>query len=246
MKTFSFSRSALEILFPNFCTICGSRLVPQKTESICGKCYSEIRYVLPPICRICGIEVHGEKKRENLCGDCLRREPFFSLARSLVRYNPPVQHLVHKLKYGKDSSVIDGLAEIIASCDLKLYFDCDCIIPVPLHPKRLRKRGFNQAVVLAKLFFPDKRELLKLDLLARVIDTRPQTKLNGIERRKNLSGAFRINSGRSIERQKVCLVDDVFTTGTTVNECSKILRLQGATEVNVLTFARVDISNRGR
>ncbi len=195
---------------------------------------------------MCGVEVHGEKCRDYLCGACLYKAPPFVVARSLVRYGPVVQQLVHRLKYRADTSVVTALIEIVSCCDLSLFADCDLIIPVPLHRKRLQQRGLNQAVIMARIFFPELQKLFKPVGLRRTVNTRPQTKLSGDGRRKNLDGVFSVNYRMSVENKTVCLVDDVFTTGTTASECSKALLHRGAKEVRVLTFARVEVSQHGR
>lgn len=194
---------------------------------------------------MCGIEVTGEKHRSFLCARCLHRAPPFAIARSLVRYGPVVQQLIHKLKYNADTSVVTGLIEVVSSCDLSLFDDCDLILPVPLHRKRLQKRRLNQAVIMARILFSDRLELLRVDGLVRTVNTNAQTRLSGEERRQNLRDAFSVKCRKNIENKIVCLVDDVFTTGTTVSECSKILLHEGAREVRVLTFARVAVSKSG-
>jgi ComF family protein len=164
----------------------------------------------------------------------------------MVRYEPEVQKLVHKLKYSGDLSVLPGISELIGRYDMTEFSDIDCIVVVPLHLKRLRRRGFNQAAVLAGLFFADRRSLIKTDWLVRTRNTVPQTKLDRTARRKNLRGAFDARATSNFQGATVCLVDDVFTTGTTVRECSQVIQQEGAAEVKVLTLARVNLSHRDR
>jgi len=114
----------------------------------------------------------------------------------------------------------------------------DLIVPVPLHPSRLRERGFNQALLLARAFFPKDRRVTA-DLLVRLRPTEPQTNFNGAARRTNLKNAFGIVKPHRLTGKKILLIDDVFTTGTTVNECAMVLKKAGAAEVMVLTLARV-------
>jgi len=116
----------------------------------------------------------------------------------------------------------------------------DIILPVPLHIKRLRQRGFNQALVLARRLFFDDRKKLRFNLLSRQADTASQTGLSGIERRKNLKNAFRVESPSKIAGRQILIIDDVFTTGSTVNECAKALKAAGAKRVDVLTICRAD------
>jgi ComF family protein len=156
-----------------------------------------------------------------------------------------VRQLVHKLKYGGDTFVVGALRDLIGSCDLSFFSDCTWIVPVPLHLERLRSRGLNQAAILARLFFSQRLKEIRPDGLIRIRHTVAQTELRGRDRRKNLHNAFRLGDGFVPENSIVCLVDDVFTTGTTVNECSKVLKLHGACMVKVLTLARAGMSQCG-
>ncbi|GAB6190341.1 hypothetical protein JCM39068_00900 [Desulfocastanea catecholica] len=176
----------------------------------------------------------------------MKSPPPYSSARSVVRYEREVQQLVHKLKYSSDLSVLPGISELIGRYDMAEFADVDWIVVVPLHLKRLRRRGFNQAAVLAGLFFADRRNLIKADWLVRTRNTVPQTKLGRTARRRNLRGAFDARATSYFHGAVVCLVDDVFTTGTTVQECSQVILQEGAVEVKVLTFARVNVPHRGR
>ena len=117
--------------------------------------------------------------------------------------------------------------------------DVDRIVPVPLFPGRLKKRGLNQSLLLARIFFPEAGEALLVDTLIRMRDTPPQTTLDGVARRKNLHAAFAVNHPEAVCGRRIFLVDDVLTTGTTVTECGKALLAAGATEIRVVTVARV-------
>ena len=156
----------------------------------------------------------------------------------MVMYEAGIRHLVHELKYGGGTFVAGALKDLIGGFDLSLFVDCDWIVPVPLHLTRLRQRGVNQAAVLARLFFAESGHRICPDGLIRLRNTVAQTDLRGSERRKNLKRAFQVRSGYNFLNSNVCLVDDVFTTGTTVSECSKILKQHGANQVKVLTLAR--------
>ena len=149
--------------------------------------------------------------------------------------NKPVVELLHRLKYKKDTSVSGSFREIMAATEMMASVPvCDLIVPVPLYRARLRKRGLNQSLVLAT-FFPGGKDKIVRDLLVRVKDTSPQTGLNGIERRRNLKGAFAVNQEVPVKGKKILLVDDVFTTGTTVSECSKTLK-----KIGLFRSARMD------
>ena len=157
--------------------------------------------------------------------------------RSLCLYQQPVSGLIHRLKYGADRAVLPALAEIARQGGPALEVDCDLIIPVPLHASRLRRRGLDQALLLAQLFFP-KRRTIRRDLLIRHRPTTPQTGLSGTARRQNLSGAFSLSqTSESIAGKRLLLVDDVRTTGSTLAECGRVLMVHGAASVSCLTLA---------
>ena len=240
------AKSCMDIVLPPGCAVCGVRMPCEGYGSFCDQCGLGIRHLIAPFCRICGCEVFGVVRHNPLCGECLGNPPPYSIARSVVRYEPQVQQLVHKLKYGRELSVIPGISELIRNFDMKEFTDIDCVVVVPLHLKRLRQRGLNQAAVLAKLFFADRLTLIKSDWLIRTRNTVPQTELGRSARRRNLKGAFQVRATSDFQGAEVCLVDDVFTTGTTVKECSKVIMKSGAGAVKVLTLARVNSPNRGR
>jgi ComF family protein len=143
-------------------------------------------------------------------------------------------------------SVLPCLSELIQECDLSLFDSCDYYVPVPLHRKRLQQRGFNQALWLTRLCFGKHNPRIAPAVLHRTINSVPQVTLNGRERRKSLRKAFICSTKIDISGATMCLVDDVYTTGTTVSECSRALLAGGAERVVVLTLARVDVPHRGR
>lgn len=226
-----------QLLFPPACAVCWLRLPPGSVSTMCPSCREKLVFLSPPFCSRCGAELAGAADRNHRCGDCLRRPPPYTLARSLVRYERSVALLLRRLKYHGDTSVLPAIGELVAECRLDAFAGCRAIIPVPLHLERHRQRGLNQASLLAQAFFPDKKASIRRDLLFRTRNTPAQTTLSGHQRRRNLDGAFAVRPGMSVAGV-VCLVDDVFTTGSTVAECSKVLLRHGAEEVRVLTLAR--------
>lgn len=236
----------MDILFPRRCAACGKKLFEKSGRKMCGDCRSDITFLHQPLCRICGMEFVGDREWNHICGACLREPPPFLLARSVVRYSAVVQRLLYGLKYGADTSVLPGIVEIIAQFDITPFDHCDYVIPVPLYLKRLRRRGLNQSVLLAKLIFPEKNQSkLKTGVLIRTRNTAPQTTLDGVKRRKNLKGAFVMAKNAELNQKAICLVDDVFTTGTTVSECSRVLCSHGAREVKIITLTRAEMTHCG-
>jgi ComF family protein len=181
----------------------------------------------------------GTTDDTHMCGNCLQDAPPYNQARSWFHYEAPITTLLHRLKFLGDSGAVDTLAKLILwhaqGFDPACY---DCVIPVPLHPSRLRQRGLNQSMVLARALFAANRSALLPVTLKKTRDTVAQTGLDGVARRKNLSGAFVLSPQSSVVGQHVCLIDDVFTTGTTVAECTRVLKNGGAASVDVWTVAR--------
>lgn len=230
----------LDLVFPPRCLLCGAFPGWRSHEPLCRACREGIAYIRPPLCACCGkVLAAAQPGRDHHCQDCLVRPPPFGVARSCIRYDQAASLLLHRLKYHGDTAVLPVLRHIVQRADIAGPCTPDLIVPVPLHPVRLRGRGLNQAALLARLFFPDRAAAIRCDLLRRIRDTPAQTALDGAARRANLQRAFAVADAAQLQGRTVCVVDDVFTTGTTVAECSRTLRRAGAAEVSVLTLARV-------
>ncbi len=232
-------RAVRELCFPAVCLLCRESLPAFTAVHLCPVCLARMRLVQPPLCQCCGVEFSGAGD-SHYCGPCLASPPHFSRARAIFRYDDESAKLVHAFKYGGKTvgrATFCALAkEVGPLADLEAP---ELIIPVPLHAKRLKARGFNQALVLARFLFPQQRKRIAPRLLIRTRWTEPQTTLSGRERRLNLGGAFVVRHPERICGRHVLLVDDVFTTGTTLNECAKVLKEHGAARVEALTLARV-------
>jgi ComF family protein len=208
---------------------------------LCRGCRAEVNLIRRPLCLCCGRQFPGATGGDHLCGLCLNDHYHFTRARALVRYHPPLTTIISRFKYHGQTSGLKSFQAIRRQVrSLDDLFQPEIIIPVPLHRQRLRKRGFNQALLLARAFYPEQLDLIDFKTLERHRYTEPQTSLSGKARRGNLKNAFRVTAGEKVTGKRVMLVDDVFTTGTTVNECAKVLKKAGAGEVQVLTLARVD------
>ena len=227
-----------DLLFPPSCFVCS--VSPSGAAcGICSDCLQNVSLISTPLCSVCGREMPDSAAGDHLCGSCLRKRPPYSSARGIAHYQEPVASLLHSLKYQGDTSALPALQEIIALSAPAAPTEEDRIIPVPLYIHRLRQRGFNQALLLAQLFFPQRKNCILVDTLRRIRHTVPQTGLNGVARRKNMRKAFSVRNAKQVQGRKIILVDDVYTTGTTVAECSRVLFAAGAREVHVLTLARV-------
>lgn len=232
--------SLLDIWLPSVCSCCRHPLSIGSDRKLCNGCFAAVEFMRSPICICCGAGLNRDGGSEDrFCGQCLRQAPFFDTARSFVYYQEPASTLLIKLKFQADTRAAASIGRLISQVSPKIiYRSYDLIVPVPLHHTRLRKRGLNQSLILARLMFGDYRKNIVPTGLIRVKNSVAQTKLSGRKRRRNLINAFSINPHVDVAGKAVCVVDDVFTTGTTVSECAKTLKKAGACRVDVWTFAR--------
>ena len=236
----------LDWLYPPRCRFCRDSILGHDNECFCVKCRKRVREITHPLCTLCGQPFLDTGGDDHLCGNCLVRKPNFVQARAWACYprdegeDHPLREVVQRFKYGRKVSLGKPLGRLMAMACRAFFQQCafDVIIPVPLHPQRLRWRGFNQSVILAREV--SRSWGLPVDplILLRSKETPPQTQLSEEERRKNVRRAFALNPAKPVEGRKVLLVDDVYTSGATVNECSRTLIQGGVEEVHVLTLAR--------
>jgi len=229
----------LDILFPERCLACGKGMKGSQKISYCTTCRQDVRLICEPFCTTCGKPFDHAAGGNHLCSFCLMHDWYFKQARAVVRYQSPVTEAVKMFKYRGKMYGLATFAALSQQCLLRQPLSQpDVILPVPLHTKRLRQRGFNQAFILCKKIFPEWKHKIDPQVLVRHRWIRPQTSLSGIERRRNVKNAFKVNKPEKIKNKKILLVDDVFTTGATVNECARVLLGSQASEVVVFTFAR--------
>jgi ComF family protein len=233
-------------LYPPRCRACSKTIYGRDAEYFCGACWPQIRLVARSLCNRCGRPFPDARGDDHHCAACLTRPPHFVRARAWGCYprdeiaEHPLRQVVQKFKYGRKVSLGKPLGRLMAQGCQEFLETCpvDLIVPVPLHPKRLRWRGFNQSLLLARQVSHLYRVPIDAFLLYRKRETPAQTQLTEEERRKNVRGAFAIASAEALEEKCVLLVDDVYTSGATVNECSRVLVREGAREVYVVTLAR--------
>jgi ComF family protein len=230
-----------DIIFPPRCLGCGEILHPHRGQLFCPACKEKIKFITGNLCPVCGTTFFDSPAASHLCGNCLENKTYFSCARAVVSYETIILHAIHQFKYGSNISVGALLASFMADFSFPDvdFTDYSLIIPVPLHIKRLRQRGFNQSLILAHALAKKWHIPVNFSLLKRHKFTLTQTGLNKAERNKNIKGAFEVSDKKNITGKNVILVDDVYTTGATINECAKILTKAGAQKVTVLTLARV-------
>lgn len=233
----SYLEAVKDLLFPPTCLGCTRRLATSRPPLFCADCLAEVVYLDSPCCTCCGTPF--PIGTDHLCGTCLVTPPAFDSARSLLLYQPPVATVLRTLKFGGQLTGLTTLAALVTrSPFLEHFTPPDYIVPVPLHRNRLRQRGFNQARIIASSCLPQWQDRVKTDLLLRNRPTVPQTHLSGEQRRSNLKKAFIPANNVHLAEKRILLVDDIFTTGSTVSECSRALRQAGAGRIEVFTLAR--------
>lgn len=230
----------LDLFLPKRCVACEDRWPAGWESSWCGPCLESVSWIRSPLCPCCGRPHHkSPSSPDHLCGDCeVSRYPFDSV-RSATFHSGTVRDGIHRLKFGGRLHWVPPLVELLVrAVTREMLNSCRVIIPVPLHHKRLRQRGFNQAGLLARGL--GKALGLEVDygLLARSAWTEPQTRLKREERLHNVKGAFQVVKAGRLLGRSVLLLDDVFTTGTTLCECATVLKEAGAEEVHAITVSR--------
>ena len=233
----SYFEAVKDLLFPPHCLGCQRRLPSSRPPLFCADCSRSVDVLSPPWCPCCGLPFsHGA---DHLCGDCLQQTFSFHRARSLCAYQPPVSSLILALKFAQNQTGLASLRALVEQTSFSGYFsEPDMLLPVPLHPSRLRQRGFNQALAIAQTCFPQWWQRNTSGILIRHHNTPPQSLLTGAKRRMNLNQAFEVRAPLVITDKNVLLVDDVLTTGSTVNACAKVLLAAGARRIEVFTVAR--------
>lgn len=232
--------SLLDIIFPPVCPLCEQGLMD---GILCADCRGRLlsRKITGPICAVCGIPfiAYGDAPENppgRLCGRCITEKTPFKEARSAFAYEGAVLKAVHRFKYS-GAVTLAGYLGRLALEGAEFSARPDVVVPVPLHKKRLRKRGFNQSLLLAREVAKKFSASVDYLSLKRVRETEPQINLRIKERENNIKGAFVVKDVKAFMNKNVLLIDDVFTTGATIRECAKTLNGAGA-EVYVLTLAR--------
>jgi ComF family protein len=237
----------LNLLFPPRCEVCGSFLgIGTGREGLrkvfCDSCLERFVSIETPICPICGVPFSSQGP-DHYCESCLRRPPAYDCIRALFRYEGPVSAAVHAYKFRNTIRLAGALGPVMGQyAEGWLGHNPEYLaVPVPLYPKRLRKRGFNQSALLARHVARAASMDLDLYTFRRVRDTPAQSTLGKRARRHNVRGAFYVTDPEKFDGKTVVLVDDVATTGSTLHECAVVLKRAGADAVLCLVFARTGV-----
>jgi ComF family protein len=229
----------LDALLPPRCLACGGSVEQQGT--LCADCWLGIEFLGPPCCASCGLPFEYDLDPDALCGACMAQAPAYERARSVMRYGDISKRLLLSFKHADRTEGAPAYGAWLARSGAELIALADVIAPVPLHRIRLFKRRYNQSALLAAALARTSGLPLVPDLLLRRRNTPSQGRLSISQRWKNVTGAFAVNPARraDLKGARVLLIDDVMTTGATVEICSRTLRRGGAQAVDVLVLARV-------
>lgn len=237
----SLARHLLHAVLPVDCASCRVPLGDDPVPFFCNFCWRTIRPLAGPACPRCGRPFPSASALRDSpthrCSDCRHRRPSYTRAWSLYAYEGTLRDAICLYKYRGKVSLRDALVQLMLGHWPALE-PVDVIIPVPLHPARLREREFNQVLLLADGLGRRVDAPIRPGLLVRSRETRPQAGLTRRQRRLGLRRCFTVHRPETIAGKRVLLIDDVFTTGTTVNECAKALRKAGSGDVYVVTLAR--------
>ncbi len=230
-------KSILDFVYPSRCMVCGEW--EETEDSVCPECCGAFDRIGHPMCTVCGKPFESSPS-DHKCGACSIKKPPYDMLRSVGKYEGSLREAVLRFKFNQRTSLAKKLGEMAAEVVNTEYesIDIDSIVPVPLHPTRLRWRGFNQSMLLSRHIGSRNKIWVDAYSLRRVRDTTPQVQLTPKQRDFNVRGAFAISKSQFVDGRKILLVDDVATTCATLRECAKVLRKNGAAAVYTLTIAR--------
>ncbi len=233
-------RATLDVVLVPRCV--GCRSVVDRQGDLCPDCWKGLNFIEGTVCSVCGYPIELDPGGDVLCGACARRRPPYARARAALRYDDGSRDLILAFKHGDRTELAATFGMWMVRCGADLLGRCDVVVPVPLHWRRLLKRRYNQAALLARSMASARRGVRVLpDALRRPRDGPSQSGKSAAARRDNVRSAFGVSprAARDLQNCRVLVVDDVFTTGATAEACARTLLAAGAAEVSVLTLGRV-------
>ncbi|MEO0619257.1 MAG: ComF family protein [Pseudomonadota bacterium] len=233
------ARQTADFLVPPVCISCRTPLT--RHHALCPTCWIDVDFIRAPICDVLGTPLPFETGRTTVSAAALAAPPVYDRARSVAQHTEVMRNLIHDLKYGDRTDGVATFGKWLAIAAQDFANETDVIVPIPLNRWRLWSRRFNQAALLTHALARETGWTVDTRALDRIRRTRSQVGLTANQRRTNVSGAFRVaaRAREMIRGSGVLLVDDVLTTGATLNAAARTLRAAGATRVNVVTLARV-------
>ncbi|MEM8867488.1 MAG: double zinc ribbon domain-containing protein [Verrucomicrobiota bacterium] len=237
-KALKLFHAAADLIFPRSCLHCGEVVEAGAMEYLCADCASQIFFAEPPACVTCGHPFAGMLAGPQACPHCAELHPVFDQGKTLLLAKGPGRSIIHEIKYQSGFYALKDLQRIVEQTPHFLNYLADSVlVPVPLHPAKARERGYNQSEKIAEMLADVAVGAELQRLLERVEYTQTQTRLNRSERHKNVKNAFALTSDAVvIPDQPYVLIDDVFTTGATLNACAQALRDAGATRLKIATI----------
>ena len=227
-----------DLFFPPLCLLCHAPLAKSSDPSLCVRCLDGCLPLTSPRCPRCALPFVTIGGSDHVCGECLLHSPDFAWTVAAGLYEEALRHAIHRFKFDGVLSLDRPLARLLDEAWRHYSTDWrpDLLVPVPLHPQRLCQRTYNQSLLIARELGRSRNLRVDPHLLIRVLPTVPQAGLTAKERHRNLQGAFALT--RPLRGEKILLVDDVMTTGTTARNCATMLRAGGAGEVALVVLAR--------
>jgi ComF family protein len=232
------ARLALDIALPTLCVACRE---PVYGEGVCAECWAKLSFIAPPLCPRLGIPFIYDPGPGLLLMEAIADPPAYGRARAAVRYDDVARTLVHALKYQDRTDLAPAMGRWMARAGRELIDGADALIPVPLHWRRGWSRRYNQSGALARVIAQQTGAKVVSEALRRIRPTQQQIGLSRAQRATNVQGAFKVATDRQSEIQgrRLVLIDDVLTSGATVDACARALLRAKAASVDVLVFARV-------
>ena len=227
-----------DLLYPPYCISCDKGLLGQDNRLLCSDCMSRIVFLGDNSCWFCAAPQGKYAKRPKKCSECQSRNYTFTRVTAVCSYSGVTKDLVHAFKFQNMKCVSALLVELLKSRFVKEYagLHFDHILPVPLHPRKLKERGYNQSALLAQGLSEFTGYTYSPNILRRIRYTESQALLSAADRKENLNSAFSVDG--AMQNETILLVDDVLTTGSTMNECAQTLRTHGARRIYAIVFAR--------
>ena len=224
----------LDLLYPRRCPVC-SEIVMPKGNLICPDCMEKLAFVRRPVCKCCGKEIISPEAE--YCFDCTRHPHSFDSGMALINYNDTASRSMALIKYHGRREYLDFYSEAMFRRfgPAIRRLSPDCIIPVPVHKSRLKKRGFNQAEIVAKVLSENTGIAMDAGAVKRIKATSPQKELGDKGRKRNIRGAFAVQ--KNVKGENIVLIDDIYTTGSTLDEAARVLKKAGAENVYFLTVS---------